>query len=199
MRKYGYARVSTREQNPERQLYALEKSGVERKNVFVDRMSGKDFQRPNYKKMIARLNEGDIVVIKSIDRLGRNYNEILEHWRMITKEKCVDIEVIDMPVLSTNSIKEGLTGKFVSDLILQILAYVAETERMFIKQRQAEGIAAAKSRGVKFGAERKCVPDDFDIYCKLYEEGKISVRNAAKEMQISPSTFYRRYKEQEKK
>lgn len=197
MSKYGYVRVSTRDQNPERQLDALDKQGVKREYIFIDQMSGKDFKRPNYRKMIRKLKNGDIVVIKSIDRLGRNYNEILEQWRLLTKDKCVDIEVIDMPLLSTNFVKEGLTGKFIADLVLQILAYVAETERIFIKQRQAEGIAAAKLRGVHFGADKKSVPKEFIKYCLLYKEGKISIRNAAKRMKISPSTFYRRYKEWE--
>lgn len=196
MEKYGYVRVSTREQNPDRQLDALKDIGVRKECIYVDRMSGKDFKRPNYKKMITKLKAGDVVIIMSIDRLGRNYDEILEQWRMLTKEKHVDIEVIDMPLLNTNYERNGLTGVFISDLVLQILAYVAETEREFIRQRQAEGIASAKTRGVRFGAERVKVPDEFLQYYRLYQQGKISIRKAADKMKISPSTFYRRCREQ---
>ena len=198
MKKYGYVRVSTKEQNPDRQLDALEEQGVKKECIYIDRMSGKDFERPNYKKMITKLNTGDSVVIMSIDRLGRNYDEILEQWRMLTEEKQVDIEVIDMPLLNTNYERNGLTGVFISDLVLQILAYVAETERTLIKQRQAEGIASAKMRGVKFGVNRKDVPEEFSKYYRLYQEGKISVRKAAQKMGISSSTFYRRCRDEDK-
>lgn len=198
MKKYGYVRVSTKEQNPDRQLDALEEQGVKKECIYIDRMSGKDFERPNYKKMITKLNTGDSVVIMSIDRLGRNYDEILEQWRMLTEEKQVDIEVIDMPLLNTNYERKGLTGVFISDLVLQILAYVAETERTLIKQRQAEGIASAKMRGVKFGVNRKDVPEEFSKYYRLYQEGKISVRKAAQKMGISSSTFYRRCRDEDK-
>ena len=139
-KKYGYIRVSTKDQNPERQYQAMGKMGVYKKNIYEDKMSGYSFSRPAYKKMIKRMKSNDVLVIKSIDRLGRNYSEILEQWRMLTKEKKIDIQVIDMPLLNTDSENEGLTGTFISDLVLQILAYVAETERSFIKQRQAEGI-----------------------------------------------------------
>ena len=140
MKRYGYVRVSSKDQNLNRQLDAFSELGLESKYIYIDKMSGKDFKRPNYKKMVSKLRAGDIVVVMSIDRLGRNYDEILEQWRMLTKEKRVDIEVIDMPLLNTNYERDGLTGVFISDLVLQILAYVAETERSFIKQRQAEGL-----------------------------------------------------------
>ena len=155
MKKYGYARVSAKDQNPERQLIALRESGILKKNIFLDMMSGQSFARPAYIKLLRHLKKGDMLIIKSIDRLGRNYGEILEQWRKITKEIGADIQVIDMPLLNTNSMNGDLTGVFISDLVLQILAYVAETERSFIKQRQAEGIAAAKSKGVHFGRDRK--------------------------------------------
>ena len=144
-------------------------------------------------KLVSKLKKGDVLVIISIDRLGRNYDEILEQWRLLTKEKYIDIEVIDMPLLNTNYEKEGLTRVFIADFVLQILAYVAETERSFIKQRQAEGIAAAKSRGVKFGVRRKELPDNFEKYYKLWESRNITVREAANALNISYSTFYRRY------
>lgn len=198
MEKYGYVRVSSKDQNPDRQLDALRELGISDVNIFVDKMSGKDFSRPSYKKMLKRLRKKDVVVIMSIDRLGRNYDEILEQWRTLTKEKQVDIEVIDMPLLNTNYERDGLTGVFISDLVLQILAYVAETERAFIRQRQAEGIASAKARGIKFGASKLELPSEFDLYYKQWLSGKISIRKAAEQMGISSTTFYRRCKEIEK-
>ena len=146
-------------------------------------------------KLLKRLKKGDLLVVKSIDRLGRNYGEILEQWRKITKEIGADIQVLDMPLLNTNSMHENLTGVFISDLVLQILAYVAETERSFIKQRQEEGIAAAKARGVKFGCEKNELPEEFEKYFQMWVDGKISTRKAAEELHISHSTFYRRCKE----
>ena len=169
MKKYGYVRVSSKDQNLNRQLDALNELGITSKYIYIDKMSGKDFNRPNYMKLVSKLKKGDVLVIISIDRLGRNYDEILEQWRLLTKEKHIDIEVIDMPLLNTNYEKEGLTRVFIADLVLQILAYVAETERSFIKQRQAEGIAAAKSRGVQFGVRRKELPDNFEKYYKLWK------------------------------
>lgn len=167
MKKYGYVRVSAKDQNPERQLIALKELGITEKNIFLDMMSGQNFARPAYIKLLKHLKKGDVLFIKSIDRLGRNYGEILEQWRKITKEIGADIQVIDMPLLNTNSMNGDLTGVFISDLVLQILAYVAETERSFIKQRQAEGIAAAKSKGVHFGREKKQMPQEFQEYCEL--------------------------------
>ena len=191
MNSYSYIRVSTKEQKEDRQLDAMKELGILEKNIFIDKQSGKDFNRPQYKKLIKRLKNGDVVYIKSIDRLGRNYDEILEQWRVITKEKKADIVVLDMPLLDTSEKQENLTGKFVADLVLQILSYVAQTEREFIKKRQAEGIAAAKARGVKFGAKRKPVPEDFEKIKSEWEQGKISVRKAAEMLNIPPSTFYK--------
>lgn len=183
MKKYGYVRVSAKDQNPDRQLWALKECNIEDKNIFLDRMSGKNFKRPQYIKLLKRLKKGDLLVIKSIDRLGRNYGEILEQWRKITKEIEADIQVLDMPLLNTNSMHENLTGVFISDLVLQILAYVAETERAFIKQRQAEGIAAAKARGVKFGCTKGEIPEDFEEYFEKWRTGMISTRKAAEKLQ----------------
>lgn len=200
MQKYGYIRVSTKEQNPERQYAAMERYRIEKDHIYADKMSGKNFDRPAYQEMLAQLQKGDLVIIKSIDRLGRNYNEILEQWRQITKIIGADIEVIDMPLLNTASNeKDGLTGVFLSDIVLQILAYFAETERNFIRQRQAEGIAVAKARGVKFGNRRIKDPDEFEYYYQEWKEGRISLRKAAEKMGISYSTFYRRCLEQQKK
>lgn len=199
MEKYGYIRVSARDQNPGRQFIALEENQIRRENIFLDKMSGKDFARPAYKKLLSSLKPGDLVVIKSIDRLGRNYSEILEQWRKITKEIGASIHVIDMPLLNTDVTQEDLTGIFISDLVLQILAYVAETEKTFIKQRQTEGIAAAKARGIRFGCHRIEEPENFETYYTLWKNGEISTRKAAGELGISHSTFYRRCKERLKK
>lgn len=201
MQKYGYIRVSTKEQNPERQYAAMKKYQIDKDNIYVDKMSGKNFDRPAYQEMLAQLQKGDLVIIKSIDRLGRNYNEILEQWRQITKIIGADIEVIDMPLLNTASGngKDGLTGVFLSDMVLQILAYFAETERNFIRQRQAEGIAVAKAKGVRFGNRRIKEPDEFEYYYREWSEGRISLRKAAEKLGISYSTFYRRCLEQQKK
>ncbi len=195
MERYGYIRVSTKEQNPERQFVAMQEQKIEKSNIYLDKMSGQDFSRPQYLRLLRQLKRGDVIVVKSIDRLGRNYEEILEQWRKITKEIGADIQVIDMPLLNTNSSHSDLTGVFIADLVLQILAYVAETERAFIKQRQAEGIAAAKQKGICFGRRKQNVPDDFKIYYQRWREGNISLRRAAKELQMNHSTFYRRCKE----
>lgn len=197
MKKYGYVRVSTREQNLERQILAMKEEGLEDKNIYADQMSGKDFDRPKYNRLMKKLKQGDLLVIKSIDRLGRNYTEILEQWRVITKNKKANIKVIDMPLLNTETGHRDLTGVFISDLVLQILAYVAETERAFIKQRQAEGIAIAKKNGVKFGREKLDLPRNFEEYHRLWKDKKISVREAAKAVGMSTSTFYRRCREKE--
>ena len=157
---YGYIRVSSKDQNEDRQLIALNEVGVERKNVYLDKKSGKDFDRPQYKKLLRKLKKDDLLYIKSIDRLGRNYEEILQQWRVLTKEKGIDIVVLDMPLLDTRRGKD-LMGTFLSDIVLQVLSFVAENERTNIKQRQAEGIAAAKSKGVKFGRPPLPLPDNF--------------------------------------
>lgn len=195
MQKYGYIRVSSKDQNPERQIRALQECQILQKNMYLDKMSGKDFERPAYRKMLRRLRSGDILVIKSIDRLGRDYGEILEQWRYITKEKEACIRVIDMPLLNTDCDRENLTGVFVSDLVLQILAYVAETERNFIRQRQAEGIAAAKEKGVRFGCSKKELPEKFMQYCMMWEKGEISIREGAGALNMSHATFHRRCRE----
>lgn len=198
MKKYGYVRVSSKDQNPARQIEAMLEIGVERENIYVDKMSGKSFLRPAYHDLVHKLGAGDILCIKSIDRLGRNYKEILEEWRKIVKEKEANITVIDMPLLNTASVNGDLTGTFVADLVLQILAYVAETEHSFIKSRQAEGIALARKNGVRFGRKRLEVTNRFEKMFEEWESGRISARAAAEILQISYSTFYRRCKEYEK-
>lgn len=187
---YGYARVSTREQNEQRQIIALEQYGVAKNNIYLDKQSGKDFNRTNYQKLIRRIKDGDAVIIKSIDRLGRNYEEILTEWRKITKDKCCDVIVIDMPLLDTRKSKD-LTGTLIADIVLQLLSYVAETERTFIRQRQAEGIAAAKEHGVKFGRSPKPKPDHYVLVKKEWESGLVSARSAARSLGVSHSTFLR--------
>ena len=195
MAKYGYIRVSSKDQNTDRQMDAIMANGLEKRNIFVDHMSGKDFERPEYQRMLGKLREGDVLVVKSIDRIGRNYNETLEQWRYITQKKRVDIEVLDMPLLNTASLQNGLTGVLISDLVLQVLAYVAEMERAFILQRQKEGIESAKKRGIRFGRTRIEVPNNFIEACFLYDSRELSVRAAAQKIGMSTSTFYRRYKE----
>lgn len=189
---YGYVRISTKEQNEARQLAALAGHEIPQRNLFVDRQSGKDFDRPAYKQMMERLARGDLLIVQSIDRLGRDYGEILEQWRLITKEKQADIMILDMPLLNTRTQGRDLTGTFIADLVLQILSYVAQTEREFIRKRQAEGIAAAKARGVRFGVERKPLPEGYEEAKALWQQGKISLREAARKMEISHMTFYRR-------
>lgn len=195
MKKYGYIRVSTKEQNLDRQKVAMMEYGVPSENIMQDQLSGKDFNRPQYKRLKRKLRAGDLLVIKSIDRLGRDYNEIIEEWRKITIEIGADIHVIDMPLLNTDSAHGDLTGKLIADMVLQIMAYVAETERAFIRQRQAEGIAVAKRNGVKFGIPKNEMPQEFDDYYEKWRSNEITIRKAAEEMGISSSTFYRRCRE----
>ena len=192
---YGYVRVSTKEQCEERQILALKKFPVPEEKIFMDKLSGKDFNRPMYQKLLSVVRPGDILVVKSIDRLGRNYEEILNQWRIITKEKQVDIVVLDMPLLDTRQTGRDLTGTFVADLVLQILSYVAQTERENIRQRQREGIAAARLRGVRFGRPRKPVPDSFYSIKEKWKRGEISSRQAARELHIAQDTFLRWAKE----
>ena len=187
---YGYVRVSSRDQNEARQLTAMREFGVPAKNIYVDKQSGKDFEREQYKRLIRRLREDDVLVLKSIDRLGRNYDEILEQWRIITKEKQAAIVVLDMPLLDTRQNRD-LTGTLIADIVLQLLSYVAQTEREFIRQRQAEGIAEAKAKGVKFGRTAKERPAEFEHFRQLYLVGELSSRAAAKQLGISQSTFLR--------
>lgn len=190
---YGYIRVSSKEQNIDRQIDAFVEFKIDK--IFVDKQSGKNFERPAYKRMLKRLKSGDLVIIKSIDRLGRNYSEILEQWRVITKVKQTDVFVIDFPLLDTRSKDKDLTGVFISDLVLQILSYVAQTEREFIRQRQAEGIASAKARGVKFGRSRIELPICFNEAYKKYISGELTIREAAELCGMSYGTFYRRIKD----
>lgn len=195
MKKYGYIRVSSKDQNIDRQITALEAFGILPENLFIDKQSGRDFNRPAYRRLIRTLSAGDLLVIKSIDRLGRNYDEILEQWRFITKELLSNVFVIDMPLLDTRQSNRDLTGTFVADLVLQILSYVAQTEREFLHQRQAEGIAAAKARGVRFGPKKRPLPENFFQVKEEWEKGSISLRQAAVKLGISHMTFLRRCKE----
>lgn len=196
--EYGYIRVSTLEQNEERQLVAMAEQGIPRKNLFVDKQSGKDFARPQYKKLVKKLRRGDLLYVLSIDRLGRNYEEIQRQWRILTKEIGVDISVIDMPLLDTRGGKD-LMGTFIADLVLQILSFVAQTERENIRKRQAQGIAAAKARGVKFGRPAKEPPEDFARILADWEQGHITRGEALRRCGMSESTFYRRVREMRNK
>ena len=191
---YGYVRVSSQEQNEDRQLIAMAEAGVARGNIFIDKQSGKDFERPNYKKLIKRLRPGDTLIIKSIDRLGRNYEEIQNQWRIITKEKKVDIVVIDMPLLDTRRDK-NLLGTFISDLVLQLLSFISENERTTIRQRQAEGIAAAKKRGVRFGRPTKEAPPNFDELIAKWQKKEMPLDEILRQYGMSETTFYRRLRE----
>ncbi len=188
---YGYVRVSTKEQCEDRQLLALREFPVAESNIYMDKLSGKDFNRPCYQRLLRRLRPGDTLVVKSIDRLGRNYEEILDQWRIITKTKQADIVVLDMPLLDTRQTGRDLTGTFVADLVLQILSYVAQTERENIRQRQREGIAAAKLRGVQFGRPRKPIPPRFPELKTAWESGTITSRQAARELGVAQDTFLR--------
>ena len=187
-RIYGYIRVSTREQNEDRQWIALREAGVPESNILLDKQSGKDFLRPQYRRLVRKLKKDDLLYIKSIDRLGRNYGEILEQWRLLTKEKGVDIVVLDMPLLDTRRGKD-LMGTFLSDIVLQVLSFVAENERVNIRQRQAEGIAAAKARGVRFGRPPKPLPENFHSVYQRWKAGKLTGTAAAKECGMPLSTF----------
>ncbi len=186
---YGYVRVSSREQNEDRQMRALQELSIPEKNIFLDKQSGKDFERPAYKRMVRRIRKDDLLYIKSIDRLGRNYEEIQNQWRILTKDKGIDICVIDMPLLDTRRGKD-LVGTFLSDIVLQVLSFVAENERTNIRQRQAEGIAAAKKRGVKFGRPPLPYPDNFKEICKDWKKKKITLCQAAEACQMPVGTFY---------
>lgn len=186
---YGYVRVSTKEQNTDRQSDAMDSLGIALDMIFTDHQSGKDFSRPAYKEMMNNLSKGDLLIIKSIDRLGRNYDEILVQWRHITKEIEADILVIDMPLLDTRDKNHDTTGKLISDIVLQLLAYVAETERNYIRQRQREGIASAKARGVKFGRPEKAKPVEYERVYGLWNKGAISAREAGRRLHVSHKTF----------
>lgn len=190
---YGYCRVSSKEQNLDRQLLAMKSVGIEAKQIYMDIISGKDFERPHYKKMMKKLRRGDLLYVKSIDRLGRNYEEIGEQWRRLTKEMGVDIVILDMPLLDTRRGKD-LMGTFLSDLVLQLLSFVAQNERENIKSRQAEGIQAAKARGVKFGRPALPVPDNFMSICERWKAGEFTIREAANACGMPAGTFYAKAK-----
>ena len=185
---YGYIRVSSRDQNEDRQLIAMKELSIPDKNIFMDKQSGKDFNRPQYKRLLRRLKRDDLLYIKSIDRLGRNYEEIQNQWRILTKEKGIDIVVLDMPLLDTRRGKD-LMGTFLSDIVLQVLSFVAENERTNIKQRQAEGIAAAKAKGIRFGRPPKPLPENFHQLYQQWKTGKITGMAAAKACGMPMSTF----------
>ena len=188
--QYAYIRVSSKEQNEERQRAAMLEYGVPAKNIILDKQSGKDFERQGYKRLMKKLKRGDILIIKSIDRLGRNYHEILEQWRILTKEKEAAIVVLDMPLLDTRQNRD-LTGVLIADIVLQLRSYVAETERKFIRQRQAEGIAAARARGANLGRRPKDRPPEFAAVKAAWENGEISARSAARRLKINHMTFKR--------
>ena len=191
---FGYVRVSSVEQNEDRQLIALENVGVAKRNIFIDKQSGKNFERPKYKRLVKKLKPGDLLYIQSIDRLGRNYIEIQEQWRFLTKDKGVDIVVLDMPLLDTRSGKD-LLGTFIADLVLQILSFVAQTEREHIRERQAQGIAAAKDRGVKFGRPAKELPLNFYSVLEKWQRQELSGREAARECNMPATTFLKKAKQ----
>ena len=197
MNVYGYARVSSREQNEDRQMIALRELGVSEKNIYLDKQSGRDFDRPQYKLLLKKLNKDDLLYIKSIDRLGRNYEEIQQQWRVLTKEKGVDIMVLDMPLLDTRRGKD-LVGTILSDIVLQVLSFVAENERENIRQRQAEGIAAAKARGVRFGRPAKPLPENYDAVYRCWKEGRISGADAARACGMPVASFYYRAQQYER-
>ena len=194
MNIYGYVRVSSTDQNEDRQLVAMIDASIPQKNIYTDKQSGKDFERPQYKKLVRRLKAGDLLYILSIDRLGRNYEDIQKQWRILTKEIGVDICVIDMPLLDTRNGKD-LMGTFIADLVLQILSFVAQNERENIRKRQAQGIAAAKAKGVKFGRPETPIPEDFQRIIRDWDKGKISTAQALQLCNMSESTFYRRRRE----
>ena len=192
--EYGYARVSTIAQNLDRQLDELIKIGIDETRIYTDKESGKDFERKNYKRLLKKLKPGDVLFIKAIDRLGRNYNMILDEWRILTKEKGIDIVVIDMPLLDTRIEGKNLVGKFIADVVLQVLSFVAQNERETMRQRQAEGIKMAKLRGVKFGRPPKDIPDGFKEIVELYKQGKITSTEALEMSGLTRGTFYRKLK-----
>ena len=194
MDTYGYVRVSTKEQNEDRQIIAMREFGVADNRIVLDKQSGKDFERPGYRRLVRKLKAGDTLVVKSIDRLGRNYDEILDQWRLLTKEKQVAIVVLDMPLLDTRQSRD-LTGVLIADIVLQLLSYVAQTEREFNRQRQAEGIAAAKARGVHFGPKFKDRGENYESVMTAWRRGELSGRAAARKLGVAHGTFQRWCKE----
>jgi DNA invertase Pin-like site-specific DNA recombinase len=194
MAEYGYIRVSTEDQSIDRQVIALSARGIDKANIFIDRQSGKDFARPAWRRMMRRLKPGDALVVKSIDRLGRDYDEIIDQWRLLTKGRDVDIAVIDMPLLDTRA-DRNLLGRFISDLVLQILSYVAHTERELLLQRQAEGIAAAKTKGVRFGRPEVAKPRWFFMFATMWEQGELSTKDFSSFTGWPPTTLYRKLRD----
>jgi len=194
MKTYGYIRVSSTDQNEDRQLVAMQELKIPPENLFAEKQSGKDFDRPVYQKMVEQLQEGDLLYIKSIDRLGRNYTEIIEQWRILTKEKGVDIVVLDMPLLDTSN-KKDLLGTLIADIVLQLLSFVAQNERETIRKRQAEGIAAAKAKGVQFGRPPKNAPDNFGELVKKWERGQLPIAEILDLCGMKETTFYKRLEE----
>ena len=192
---YGYARVSSKDQNEERQLIALRNAGIRPQNVFVDKQSGKNFNRPGWKKLLKRLRRGDVIVVQSLDRLGRNYRDTLAQWRLIVEKRKANIRILDMPMLDTTSEDDTTIQALLSNIILHLLSYIAENERIRIRERQAQGIAAAKARGVRFGRHRRDLPEDFPYYANLVYNGLLSRHEAARRCGLSNTTFYRRFKE----
>lgn len=191
---YGYVRVSSTDQNEDRQMLEMQRLKIKKKNIYIDKQSGKDFNRPSYQRLLGKLKKGDLLYVKSIDRLGRNYKEIQDQWRLLTKEMEVDVVVIDMPLLDTRVYKD-LMGTFIADLVLQVLSFVAENERVNIRKRQEEGIKAAKLKGVMFGRPMIKVPDNFGSLVKQWERGHIRAEDVAKECDMSIATLYRRLRE----
>jgi len=196
MKKYGYVRVSSTDQNEDRQIAAMQELNIPQEQIFLDKQSGKDFERPQYKVLTKKLRPGDLLYVLSIDRLGRNYEEIQNQWRLLTKEKGVDIVVIDMPLLDTR-LNKDLMGTFIADLVLQILSFVAQSERENIKKRQAQGIAAAKARGVRFGRPVTEMPDNFSTLIKQWEKKQLTLKQLLVQCNMSKATFYRRLYEQQ--
>ena len=194
MKEYGYIRVSSSDQNEDRQLIAMQERNIPQSQIFVDKISGKNFERPEYKRLVKQLKQGNLLYIKSIDRLGRNYEEIQNQWRILTKEKGIDIAVLDMPLLDTR-LNKDLMGTFIADVVLQILSFVAQSERENIRKRQAEGIAVAKAKGVEFGRPIKNAPQDFPQIVKRWESGQLPTGEALATLEMSISTFYRRRRE----
>ena len=190
---YGYVRVSSKDQNEDRQMISMREMSVPKNNIYIDKQSGKDFDRPQYKRLVRRLKKNDLLYVKSIDRLGRDYEEIQNQWRVLTKEKAVDIVVLDMPLLDTRRGKD-LVGTFLSDIVLQVLSFVAENERHVIHQRQMEGIAAARERGVQFGRPAKPIPDGFDEVMRSWKAREITAKQAATMCSMARSTFFIRLK-----
>ena len=197
MNTFGYVRVSSQDQNEDRQMIAMREIGVQDSMIFLDKQSGKDFNRPQYQEMVSKFQEGDLLYVLSIDRLGRSYKEIQEQWQILTKEKMIDICVMNMPLLDTRQYKD-LMGTFIADLVLQILSFVSQMERDNIRQRQAEGIAAAKAKGVRFGRPQKETPDGFDEMLRNWKTGNIKLDEAIQMSGVCKSTFFRMVKEQKK-